>query len=45
MIYLVGTVTLKNGTNTQEIKLQVGDRAGVEVNNVLTVMEDEFLYE
>ena len=45
MFCLVGVVTLKNGTDTLEIKLLAGDKAGVEVNNVITLVEDEFKFE
>ena len=38
-------VTLKDGTNTKQIKLQAGDKPGVEIDNVLTEFDYEFVYE
>ena len=42
---LVGVVTLKTGTNTQVINLVAGDKVGVKINNIITELDHEFVFE
>ena len=42
---LVGVVTLKEGSNTKVINLVVGDKVGVKINNIITEMDHEFVFE
>ena len=42
---LVGVVTLKAGTDTQVINLLAGDKVGVKINNIITEMDHEFVFE
>ena len=45
IVCLVGVVTLKEGSNTQVINLVVGDKVGVKINNIITEMDHEFVFE
>ena len=36
---------MKTGTNTQVINLVAGDKVGVKINNIITEMDHEFVYE
>ena len=45
LLFLVGVVTLKTGTDTQVINLVAGDKVGVKINNILTEMDHEFVFE
>ena len=45
LLFLVGVVTLKAGTDTQVINLVAGDKVGVKINNILTEMDHEFVFE
>ena len=42
---LVGLLTLKSGSNVQDIAIHVGDHAGLKVNSVLTELTEEFVFE
>ena len=45
IFFSVGVVTLKEGSNTQVINLVAGDKVGVKINNILTEMDHEFVFE
>ena len=36
---------MKTGTNTQVINLVAGDKVGVKINNIITEMDHEFVFE